>query len=199
MLNSCNCTKPPKGWYCPRPYMHEGPCATRPTLFTRLKWLVGFTVVLVICTTQGTAQTAKYRMHGPGVLNDLKATPGAVSTRTAAQLCAKTFRTGPIRLVTEATKHAACAEYGIDKAGCVGAKLEIDHLISLELGGTNDLTNLWPEPYLPKPGAREKDQVEDTLHRQVCSGTVSLATAQHEISTDWYAVYLTIQSGSAKK
>jgi hypothetical protein len=127
------------------------------------------------------------------VLNDLKATPGAVGTMTAKQLCAKDFRTGTVRSVTEAAKRAACAEYGLAKMDCVGSKVEIDHLISLELGGTNDLKNLWPEPYAPKPGAREKDQVEDALHRQVCAGAVPLAAAQHEISTDWYAVYLTLQ------
>jgi hypothetical protein len=112
---------------------------------------------------------------------------------TTAQLCDKGFRTGTVRSVTEAAKRAACAEYGLAKADCVGSKVEIDHLISLELGGSNDPKNLWPEPYAPKPGAREKDQVEDELHRQVCAGAVPLAAAQREISTDWYAVYLTLQ------
>jgi hypothetical protein len=47
---------------------------------------------------------------------------------------------------------------------------EVDHLISLELGGSNDIKNLWPEPYLPRPGARQKDVLENWLHKQVCSG-----------------------------
>jgi hypothetical protein len=151
-------------------------------------------LALCLLSTTGLAQTAHYRQHGPATLNDLTATPGATTGMTAAQLCAKDFRTGTVRNVTEATKHAACAEYGLAKTDCVGTKVEIDHLVSLELGGSNDLKNLWPEPYLPKPGAREKDVVEDTLHRQVCAGTISLATAQHEISTNWYAVYLTIHA-----
>ena len=151
-------------------------------------------LAFLLLTTACAAQTAHYRPHGPATLNDLTATPGATTGMTAAQLCAKDFRTGTVRNVTEATKHAACAEYGLSKTDCVGTKVEIDHLISLELGGSNDLKNLWPEPYLPKPGAREKDVVEDTLHRQVCAGTISLATAQHEISTDWYAVYLAIHA-----
>jgi hypothetical protein len=67
---------------------------------------------------------------------------------------------------------------------------EEDHLISLELGGNAvDPRNLWPEPYSPKPGAREKDAVENYLHKQVCSGTMTLREAQQAIVTDWYRVY----------
>lgn len=66
---------------------------------------------------------------------------------------------------------------------------ELDHLISLELGGNPTSTNnLWPEKY---PVARQKDQVEGYLHRQVCSGNITLAEAQQEISRDWYGVFLT--------
>jgi hypothetical protein len=59
----------------------------------------------------------------------------------------------------------------------------------LELGGSNDLKNLWPEPAEPRPGFHEKDRVENYLHRQVCSGRMSLADAQKQIQTDWLAVY----------
>ncbi len=72
---------------------------------------------------------------------------------------------------------------------------EEDHFISLELGGhPTDPRNLWPEPYGPKPGAREKDVVENYLHRQVCSGAMTLWQAQDAIVTDWYAVYRQIAS-----
>jgi len=147
------------------------------------------------------ARTAQYRRHGPAVLNDLAFTPGATGTLPQETLCSKTFHTGTVRNVTEATKQAACRAYGIARADCTGQKYEIDHLISLELGGSNDIKNLWPQPYFPKPGAKEKDVVENWLHRQVCSGKVSLADAQHQISTDWYAVYLavpTANGGGAK-
>lgn len=43
-----------------------------------------------------------------------------------------------------------------------------------------------------KPGAKEKDIVENYLHRQVCSGAMTLAEAQKVILTDWYKVYLQI-------
>jgi len=124
-------------------------------------------------------------------LPDLKLTPGlADPALTTSRLCARGFRTTRVRAVDETTKRKVCIEYGIPPSRCTGATLEIDHLISLELGGSNDIRNLWPQPYLPKPGAREKDLVENWLHRQVCSGQISLGEAQREISQDWYSLYL---------
>jgi hypothetical protein len=73
------------------------------------------------------------------------------------------------------------------------ADYEEDHLISLELGGhPTDPRNLWPEPYSASAGAREKDLVENYLHRQVCTGTITLRQAQTTIASDWYAIYLKI-------
>jgi hypothetical protein len=73
------------------------------------------------------------------------------------------------------------------------ADYEEDHFISLELGGNpRDPRNLWPEAYNPKPGAKEKDQVENYLHKRVCSGAMTLQEAQQAIITDWYRVYLQI-------
>jgi hypothetical protein len=67
---------------------------------------------------------------------------------------------------------------------------EEDHLVSLELGGhPTSKQNLWPEPYSPKPGARQKDRVENFLHDAVCHGEMTLQHAQDLITTDWYAEY----------
>jgi hypothetical protein len=69
---------------------------------------------------------------------------------------------------------------------------EEDHLISLELGGApSDPRNLWPEPYNSPDGARVKDVIENKLHALVCSHTISLATAQHAIATNWWSAYKT--------
>ena len=68
-----------------------------------------------------------------------------------------------------------------------------DHLISLELGGDpTDPRNLWPEPYHVIVGGVDigsytKDKFENYLHRLICAGTLKLATAQHEIETNWLA------------
>ena len=72
---------------------------------------------------------------------------------------------------------------------------EEDHLISLEIGGNpTDPNNLWPEPYSPTPGAKEKDQVENFLHSEICDGKITLAQAQQSIVHDWYAIYQSITS-----
>ena len=78
------------------------------------------------------------------------------------------------------TKNRVYLNYGIrrHKAGAY----EVDHLISLELGGSNSIKNLWPEK---QPGARSKDKLENSLHKQVCDGTISLPTAQREIVKWW--------------
>ena len=69
---------------------------------------------------------------------------------------------------------------------------EEDHLISLELGGAPSAeANLWPEPYNAPEGARVKDHVENKLHALVCAGTISLATAQRAIATNWWIAYQT--------
>jgi hypothetical protein len=140
-----------------------------------------------------------YRSHGHVLLPNPDVTPGVVGLTGKEQLCSKDFHTGTVRSVSRSTKYAACEEYGIDRAHCVGLQpdgsgYEIDHLVSLELGGTNDLENLWPQPYNPKPAAQGKDVLENWLHAQVCAGKMDLLTAQEAISADWYQAILTMQS-----
>jgi hypothetical protein len=70
---------------------------------------------------------------------------------------------------------------------------ELDHFVPLELGGCPDcVSNLWPEPYGSNLGARKKDQVENYLHSEVCSGGMTLTQAQDAIRTDWVKVYYQI-------
>lgn len=73
---------------------------------------------------------------------------------------------------------------------------EEDHFVSLVLGGSpTSADNLWSEPYeyrMPdgsNVGAREKDQVENFLHREVCNHAMTLKQAQDAIRADWYAIY----------
>jgi len=127
----------------------------------------------------------------PGAYPNPALTPGAVfADVTAAQVCAPGYSKG-VRDVSSAEKAEVYRRYGIrDTPGAH----EVDHFVPLELGGSNELQNLWPEPYTP-PGAHEKDRVEDYLHREVCAGRMSLAEAQQRIRSDWYAVYQQIPGG----
>jgi hypothetical protein len=67
---------------------------------------------------------------------------------------------------------------------------EIDHLIPLELGGSNARANLWPQRYDGAWNAARKDRLERRLHAMVCRGEISLKTAQEAIARDWVAAYL---------
>ncbi len=131
--------------------------------------------------------------------NDL--TPGAVDPRVSqgnieSTICVpgytKTVR--PPSSVTRKIKRKLIIEYGLN--GSL-RDYELDHLIPLELGGCPDCEdNLWPERWEPSPGARDKDEVENYLHRQVCQGKMPLAQAQKAIATDWYRIYETEHLGN---
>lgn len=116
-------------------------------------------------------------------LPDPTCTPGAVFANvTAAQIC-KAGYAQSVRNVPQSEKDMVYAEYGITSHPA--GSYEVDHLISLELGGSNDLKNLWSEAATPKPGFHEKDAVEYFLHSQVCSGKMPLKQAQTAIAANW--------------
>jgi hypothetical protein len=114
-------------------------------------------------------------------------TPGVTNpTETTGRIC-KRGHTRYIRHVTVEEKAKVFAEYGLDKHT---DRFEIDHLIPLELGGSNNIRNLWPQSYTTQPwNARKKDALENRLHRLVCAGKIPLNKAQKEISEDWIKAY----------
>jgi hypothetical protein len=115
-------------------------------------------------------------------------TPGAIFPEvTTAQICTSGYA-GHARDVGVDEKRQAYAEYGLTYPQAPGG-YEADHLVPLELGGSNDIANLWPEAAAPRPGFHEKDGLEDWLHDQVCAGAVDLATAQQEIASDWLSAW----------
>ena len=119
-------------------------------------------------------------------------TPGAVNPAATRELiCQPGYTARPgVRHVTAATKRQVYAAYGIDPHG-PGAPFEIDHLVSLELGGANDPKNLWPQSYVTTPwNAHLKDALENRLHAMVCTGQISLDAAQRAISAAWISAYL---------
>lgn len=123
-----------------------------------------------------------------GALPDPACTPGAViTTATKDQICVSGY-SSTVRNVPVSEKNAVYAAYGI--ANHTPGEYEVDHLISLELGGSNDIANLWPEASSPTPGFHQKDEYENKLHSEVCAGTLSLAEAQNEVATKWLQFYL---------
>lgn len=130
---------------------------------------------------------AALRAARPPILPDPALTPGAALDVTAQDVCVPGY-SRRVRDVPSAVKRQAYAEYGI--ASHEPGEYEVDHLISLELGGSNAIRNLWPESYRTRPwNARTKDRLENELHRLVCAGQLDLVAAQQEIAGDWVAAY----------
>jgi hypothetical protein len=114
-------------------------------------------------------------------------TPGATFPVTIDQFCLRGY-TACVRSVSKAESSQAYASYGI-RSHAPG-EYEVDHLISLELGGSNAIQNLWPQSYVTHPwNAHVKDLLENRLHDLVCSGQIGIQEAQHEISANWIAAY----------
>lgn len=125
----------------------------------------------------------------PGALN-----PAVTQAASHETICVpgwtKTVR--PPTSITDKEKLASLVAYGDDPSA--RGDYEYDHLVSLELGGAvNDPRNLWPE-YEASPNP--KDAVENELHRAVCSGSMTLAKAQHIVVYGWqhYDVSTPLQS-----
>lgn len=114
-------------------------------------------------------------------------TPGATRQVTMSEVCSVP-KEEVIGDVSVSLRQRVLQEYGI--AGARPEDYEIDYLIAPRLGGTEDIRNLWPEPYRARQwNARVKDALEERLHEMVCSGQLDLSTAQHDIATDWIAAY----------
>jgi hypothetical protein len=149
--------------------------------------VLSLVLLVIVSTPLPCAQSTHYRHNRVDLLNDLQVTPGAIRSSAVSEICG--ISTASVRHVTPAMKKRVCNSYGIPAARCNGRNFEIDHLIPLELGGSNELTTLWPQPFSPHPGAREKDVLENFFHRQVCSGQMSMRAAQHAIAQDWLSAW----------
>ena len=120
---------------------------------------------------------------------DRRCSPGAYYSKLTKQvLCSPSFRTSSIRDVPQAERFAVEQEYGM-KPALYGRTLEIDNIVGLEIGGSNDIANLFPEKLNANPGYPVKDKLENKLHALVCSGEMTLRAAQRGIATNWQALY----------
>ena len=145
------------------------------------------------------AETPQQHVGPPDIYPDAARTPGATNPQIIQQnirqtICNPHWSTKSVRpeeSYTHRLKIEQIAEYGYSDSRL--KDYEEDHFIPLELGGSpTDPKNLWPEPFetsTPDGGAHAKDRVESYLHAEVCSGSLTLEQAQHEIAEDWYRVY----------
>jgi hypothetical protein len=147
------------------------------------------------------AGSATVRAHAgpPDIYPDPARTPGATNPDITQENIRETIcnprwsakSIGPEASYTNRLKIEQIGEYGYSDSRL--RDYQEDHFIPLELGGNpTDPRNLWPEPFeasIPDGGAHAKDKVENYLHAEVCSGSLTLEQAQGEIAEDWYRVY----------
>ena len=122
------------------------------------------------------------------IVPDARLTPGDALTSDAKIICVPGY-TKTVRNVPQSLKNAVYKAYGITSRQ--PGEYEVDHLISLELGGSNSQRNLWPESYKTQPlNAHVKDTLENKLHDLACSDKISMPEAQQAIAKDWTAAYV---------
>jgi hypothetical protein len=117
--------------------------------------------------------------------------PGLVLARVVLSAAARGaavqfLRVAQIRAQSE--KFQVESEYGM-RPDYYGYSIEIDHIVPLELGGSNNIANLSPEPGSGAANYHVKDELENRLHDLVCAESMSLRTAQVGIATNWQVLY----------
>jgi len=133
-----------------------------------------------------------------GGLPDSECTPGAVFASATREIICVSGYTKTVRNVSVATKQKIYGAYGLSYPQKSGA-YEADHLIPLELGGSNDIANLFPESAEPRPGFHEKDVVENYLNHEMCKGNISLAFAQQQIAENWLLVWQSLSQDQIRE
>jgi len=158
-----------------------------------LLWPRAKKIAYVAAVLLATASAALfvYRTVEPPVASaravpDPRLTPGAARLVSSSEVC-KVSVSDDTQLLPVSLQQQVLQEYGLSKSKARG--YELDYLISPQLGGTDDLRNLWPEPASSTWNIQAKDALEDRLHQLVCEGKINLATAQRDLSTDWISAY----------
>lgn len=140
-------------------------------------------------------QEADCQAQGP--LPDHECTPGAIfETATKEEICVKGY-SSTVRSVSVSLKKKVFAQYGIEYPVPFGS-YEVDHLIPLSLGGSNDIANLWPKSAEPWPGFYEKNITGNYLLEQMCAGNIDLGIAQKRIANDWFLIYSHLSESTIK-
>jgi hypothetical protein len=123
-------------------------------------------------------------------------TPGNTKKVTKEQICAADFA-ATMKPLTDSKKNEALGRYGVRPDRSSGDVL--DHLVPIELGGSDDLENLWPQPVGGEWNAAKKDALEQKLHTMVCDGTITLKDAQSAIRKNWVQAYTQYVGGAAAR
>ncbi|MBL7490817.1 hypothetical protein I6A60_30835 [Frankia sp. AgB1.9] len=146
---------------------------------------------LAVSTSTSTVYPAHCQARDNNEEPDPTCTPGALNPAVTQATIGSTICTSgwtatirPPTSYTNKIKREAIAAYG-NYAGTAMGSYELDHLISLEIGGSpTAVANLWPE----KGEHNDKDPVENAAKVAVCSGKMTLIDVQQQIATNWVAL-----------
>jgi hypothetical protein len=151
---------------------------------------VGRALLSVLAVLVLAAPVAGAHAAGPckrGRLPDPRCSPGKPARGATVRAVCTPGYSRRVRQVSERTKRRVYRLYGIRHR--TTGQYEVDHIIPLELGGSNSIRNLFPEAARPRPGFHEKDRLENRLHYQMCAGKITLRSAQRRIRTNWLLAY----------
>jgi hypothetical protein len=112
-------------------------------------------------------------------------TPGKADKVDVKQLCAATFDSSA-KPVADWQKNEALTRYGVRPESFNG---QLEHLVPVALGGTNDPDNLYPFHGQGEYTQDAKQRLAAKLHELVCDGKVSLKQAQDVFKKDWTKGY----------
>jgi hypothetical protein len=154
---------------------------------TRKLRAASVTLALILSFVEGsTGATAQHA----AIIPDPTLTPGAVRTTDIAEICGQ--GTTGLRHGSRERDDRIMVEYGLRPGP--HPDFEVDHLIPLGIGGSDDDHNLWPEPRRelePVWSADRKDELEWKLRELVCAGSLHIRVAQQAIADDWVQAYKT--------
>ena len=125
-------------------------------------------------------------------------TPGATARVKMEQLCAPDFAAS-VKPVSDWQRTQALERYGLRSEGFSG---ELDHLVPVALGGSNDPDNLWPFRASGTFTLEAKQALASKLQGLVCARKLSLKDAQDAFRKDWtfaYQVHMKAQNASEQE
>ena len=171
------------------------PEALRPPVCSELN-INGRASTPFVAVTLPPPQSCTTRLSNGFPVPDPNCTPGAINpTLMIEVLRDPRFTTRCVRdaVTTEGEKAITYDCYSLPHPSNNSGEnqiCELDHLVSLELGGADTLDNVWPQcgpagVSLPQRFFKEKDTVENFLAMQVREGRMDLSQAQKAIATDW--------------
>ena len=122
---------------------------------------------------------------------DKNLTGGPASIRTKERLAACQHAGENRGHMTGERRDEVLRRYGLPPG--THPDYEIDHLIPLCLGGSDDPSNLWPQPRR-RIEATWNAEAKDRLERKVCDLTCAgqnddITAAQEDFASDWIAAY----------